>query len=101
MEAKRQELMGAMLGGWDVGDAKRPASHGSSGQWWQRRGVRMREGWAQELGWGGSGVGLGPQGREGGIKGESQVSSSGWGILGNKLGCVCVCVSRGGVSQVL
>lgn len=67
--------------------------------------MRMGEGWAQELGWSGSGVGLGPQGREGSIKGESesQLSSSGWGILGNRLGCVCVCVcmSRGDVSHVL
>ena len=61
----------------------------------------------------GSGAGLkwewsgsGATRKGGSIKGESesQLSSSGWGILGNKLGCVCVCVcvcvSRGGVSQV-
>lgn len=54
MEAKRQELMGAMVG---VG-CRRCQENSltwfrkgfSSGQRWQRRGVRMREGWAQELG---------------------------------------------------
>ena len=96
MEAKRQELMGAVVGAGcrrcQENSLTRFRKGFSSGQRWQRRGVRMREGWAQELGWGGSGVGLGPQGRKGGIKGESQVSSSGWGILGNKPGCVCVCV---------
>ena len=66
MEAKRQELMGTMVG--DAGDAKRPDSHGperGSHQGGGGRGVwmRMGEGWSQELGWSGSGVGLGPQGR--------------------------------------
>ena len=54
MEAKRQELMGAMVGA----GCRRCQENSltwfrkgfSSGQRWQRRGVRRREGWAQELG---------------------------------------------------
>ena len=60
-------------------------------------------------------VGSGVTGK-GGVEDECQVSSSGWGIVGNKTGvcvCVCVCVcacvcvcgvgagARGGVSHAL
>ena len=66
---------------------------GFSSGWWRQRcvdedGGGVVSGAGLEWEWSGSGA----TGKGGSIKGESepQLSSSGWGILGNKLGCVCL-----------